>query len=186
MFLTNYSSNYPKILQNTNLFLKKKNLFFCILLLANTEVRGFRIIFHKPVNGQLTNSNASTARNHSHTLFTYKYNTYRTITNGLLTKPIFLAEYVNLFWQQQWVYEWVSSYKSLKKIPIYLKKTNFIDIVNINLFNIYHYYNSPFKLKKKNSQKRKKTIPKNKFATGLMFGFNIVFAKQLQTTSKYN
>lgn len=155
-------------------------------MLSNTEVRGFRIIFQKPVNGQLTNSNASTVKNNTHLLFTYKYNIYKYLIGGSLTKPLFLSEYINLFWQQQWVYEWASSYKFLKKIPVYLKKTNFIDIPNITLFNIYHYYNSPFKLKKKNSQKRKKTIPKNKFSTGLMFGFNIVFAKQLQIITKYN
>lgn len=186
MYHFNHIPFYPKTSNLTNTFLKKKNLFFCILLLSNTEVRGFRIIFQKPVNGQLTNSNASTIKNNTHLLFNYKYNVFKKLIGLNLTKPLFLAEYINLFWQQQWVYEWVSSYKFLKKLPIYLQKTNFIDIPNITLFNIYHYYNSPFKLKKKNSQKRKKTIPKNKFTTGLVFGFNIIFSKQLQIISKYN
>ena len=97
MFITNNLSKYPKNISHTKLLQKKKNLFYCILLLSNTEIRGFRIIFHKPVNGQLTNSNASTAKNNTHHLFTYKYNTYRHVTGMFLTKPLFLAEYINLF-----------------------------------------------------------------------------------------
>ena len=56
MFCTNTISTYPKTIISPQNFFKKKNLFFCLLLLHNTEIRGFRIIFHKPVNGQLTNS----------------------------------------------------------------------------------------------------------------------------------
>lgn len=184
MFYSNLKQINPKI-SNSKAFSFKKNLFFCILLLSNTEVRGFRILFNKPARGQNTNNNASTSKNTTHMLFTYKYNIFKHLSSIIVTKPIFIAEYINLFWQQQWVYEWVSSYRSLKKIPIFLKKTNFIDIANINLFNIYHYYSSPFKLKKKKSQKRKKTIPKNKFSTGLAFGFNFIFGKQLQIVDKY-
>jgi hypothetical protein len=97
MFITNIQPNYPKNMPNIKLSHKKRNLFYCILLLSNTEIRGFRIIFHKPVNGQLTNSNASTAKNNTHQLFTYKYNTYKHVTGMFLTKPLFLAEYINLF-----------------------------------------------------------------------------------------
>lgn len=97
MFCTSTTPLYPKLTSNTNVFLKKKNLFFCILLLSNTEIRGFRIIFQKPVNGQLTNSNASTVKNNTHLLFNYKYNIYKQLAGSGLTKPIFLAEYINLF-----------------------------------------------------------------------------------------
>lgn len=67
----------------------------------------------------------------------------------------------------------------LKKLPLYIQKTNFIDITNINLYNIYNFYQNPFKKSVRKSQKRKKVIPKNKFATGYPFGFSISYATQL-------
>lgn len=97
MFCTNTISTYPKTIISPHNFFKKKNLFFCLLLLHNTEIRGFRIIFHKPVNGQLTNSNAATAKNNTHLLFNYKYNMWKQLAVIPFTKPIFIAEYVNLF-----------------------------------------------------------------------------------------
>jgi hypothetical protein len=99
--------------------------------------------------------------------------------NSNITKPIFIAEYVNLFWQHQWVFEWVSSFQKLRKLPLYIKKTNFIDIQSMNRFLVYHHYNNPFKRSKKTSQKRKKVIPKNKYSSGFPFGFSIIFKKQL-------
>ena len=119
-----------------------------------------------------------TQKKKKHLLFLYKYNKFNKILDYKISQNIFLAEYVNLFWQQQWVYEWVSSYKFLKRLPIYIRRTNFIDITRIINYNIYHFYNNPFKKKKK--QIKKKTLPKNKFSTGFLFGFSFHFKKQLQ------
>lgn len=152
------------------------HLYYCLLLLTNTEVRGFRSLFGKPVNGQSTTSNARTCKTNQSALYRYKYQVLSKY-NPKLTQPIFIAEYVNLFWQQQWVFEWVSSYNQLKKLPVYLRNSNFIDISSMNRFLVYHQYHNPFK--GSSNQKRKKIIPKNKYSTGLQFGFSIKFAKQL-------
>lgn len=66
-------------------------------MLHNTEVRGFRIIFGKPVNGQKTNCNAQTAKRNQHVLYSFKYTYLAKMVGPVLTKPIFSAEYVNLF-----------------------------------------------------------------------------------------
>ena len=70
-------------------------------ILHNTEVRGFQIIFGKPVNGQRTASNAMTAKKQQTILYHYKYNQLRSAVGTYLTKPLFLSEYIMLFWQQQ-------------------------------------------------------------------------------------
>lgn len=136
------------------------------------------MLFSKPAKGQNTNSNGKTAKKLTHELFTFKYAVLKTYCHTL-TKPIFVAEYINLFWQHQWVFEWVSSYKKLKILPIYVRKTSFIDITSINRFYIYNFYNNPFKRQLRVTQKRKKVTPKNKYATGLPFGFSLKFKKQL-------
>lgn len=178
MKVSRYSNTHPiSNKQHSN----PSYLFFCLTLLHNTEVRGFKILFQKPVNGQQTNSNASTVRRQTHALYSYKFEKLAKIVSINLTKPIFIAEYVNLFWQHQWVYEWVSGYKNLQKLPIYVRRTNFIDIPNMNRYNIYNFYQNPFKRVNKQSHRRKKVIPKNKYATGYPFGFSFIYSKQLQT-----
>jgi hypothetical protein len=96
MFYSSTKLIAPKLFNHKNLS-SKKNLFFCILLLSNTETRGFRILFNKPARGQGTNNNGSTAKNTTHMLFTYKYNIFKQLSSTPLTKPIFVSEYVNLF-----------------------------------------------------------------------------------------
>lgn len=155
-----------------------KFLYYCLSLLQSTETRGFRVIFGKPVNGQRTGSNAKTPKLNPHLLYQFKFKVLGNLLLTPQTKPTFLAEYVNLFWQQQWVYEWVSSYRTVNNLPIYIRKTNFIDIASIVDYNIYHYYSNPFTSAKK-KQRRKKIIPKNKFTTGLPFGFSAIYSNQL-------
>lgn len=158
-------------------------LFYSLVLLHNTEVRGFRTLFGKPANGQRTSCNAQTAKRNKSALYDFKYSQLRAAAGPTLTQPIFTAEYVNLFWQHQWVFEWVPSYKALRYLPFYLRRTNFIDIPNMNRFHIYHQYQNPFKRNVRVKQRRKKVVPKNKFPTGFPFGFSITYKKQLQTIS---
>lgn len=155
-------------------------LYHCLYLLQSTEVRGFRILFGKPVRGQRTGSNAKTPQLQPHLLYHFKFMVLSNLFVATPTKPIFLAEYVNLFWQQQWVYEWVSSYRTVNNLPIYIRKTNFIDVASMVDYNIYHYYSNPFTSVKK-KQRRKKVIPKNKFTTGLPFGFSATYSAQLKS-----
>jgi len=167
----------PKLIKSKHT--KNISLYYCLNILHRTEVRGFYALFGKPVNGQRTGSNAKTAAKVPNQLYAYKYNLLKGNCGGLLTKPIFLSEYINLFWQQQWVFEWVSSYKLLKRLPVYLRKTQFIDIANISTYNMYSFYSNPFKSAGKLKQKRRKTIPKNKYPTGFIFGFSIIYKNQL-------
>lgn len=157
----------------------KNSLFWSLESVHNTEVRGFRVLFGKPVNGQKTTTNAQTCKSTRGVLYDFKFKYLNQALGGFLTKPIFLAEYINLFWQQQWLVEWLSSYKNLQWLPIYITKTNFIDIANINRFYIYHQYNNPFKKRVKSTQRRKKVIPKNKYSTGFKFGFSKKYLHQL-------
>lgn len=151
--------------------------------LNSTETRGFKILLGKPVRGQKTNSNSSTTRKLIHPLCTFKQYYFKQLIGSHVNTSIFLAEYITLFWQQQWLSEWGSVYKQLKFIPVYLRKTNYIDIESINRYHIYHFYNNPFRAKVRSANKRKKVIPKNKFATGFTFGFSKVFAAQLNNIS---
>jgi hypothetical protein len=167
-----------------NIFTKYKprsSLFFCLKILHNTQTQGFRVLFGKPVNGQRTICNGKTAKKQQSPLYSFKYKHLNSLVSGKLTKPMFVAEYVNLYWQQQYTFEWVSSYKTISTLPIYLKKTNFIDVANLNNFYIYSSYNNPFKKNNKNKHKRKKTTPRNKFTTGLPFGFSLIYKKQLNS-----
>ena len=97
MILQSNKSYYPKKLQNKLPLLQQNTLYYCLLLLSNSEVRGFRIIFQKPVNGQRTSSNAHTSKQTAHILYSYKYNVLKNLVPFSLTKPLFLAEYINLF-----------------------------------------------------------------------------------------
>lgn len=173
------SLSYVKPSYTTTFDHKKIHLFYCLTLLHNTEVRGFRILGGKPVNGQKTNCNAKTTKNNLHPLYSFKYKVMSSLVQSPLSKPNFLAEYISLFWQHQWVFEWVSNYRAVRHLPIYVRKTNFIDIAGLNRYHIYHSYKNPFKSKPKKSQKRKKVVPKNKYTSGLPFGFSITYAKQL-------
>lgn len=99
--LASYSYNFPQKKNNLQL----NSLYYCLTLLQNTEVRGFRSLFGQTVNGQRTNSNGSTASRTQSTLFRFKYGVMSSLSGSKITKPIFLAEYINLFWQHQWVFE---------------------------------------------------------------------------------
>lgn len=94
MILFSAKIEYPKKLKQRQ---QQSSLFHCLVLLHNTEVRGFRILFGKTVNGQRTGSNAQTAKSYTHNLYSYKYNVLNNLTTNSLTKPTFLAEYINLF-----------------------------------------------------------------------------------------
>lgn len=83
--------------QYNNINLKQISLFFILNILHSTEVRGFRIILQKPVNGQRTNSNMNTIKRLTSLLYQYKYNRLAGLSPINLTKPIFAAEYINLF-----------------------------------------------------------------------------------------
>lgn len=83
----NLSKNYDKV-----------NLYYCLLLLGTTQVRGFRTLFGYPVNGQRTWSNARTSKKKQE-LVSYKWSVYTKLNQGneKPTEVMFLAEYINLF-----------------------------------------------------------------------------------------
>ena len=181
-----YSSNkitlFSNYMVNTKEQYNQRHLFFCLLLLGLTQVRGFRIIFGYPVNGQRTWSNANTAKRNNHILYKYKYSKFSQLASaqaGTYQQSLLLAEYVNLFWQQQWLSEWLVSYRLIKMLPIYIRNTNYIDLGNINRFYIYSYYNNPFKVTKVKQNKKKRVLPKNKFSTGFTFGFSIIYSTKI-------
>lgn len=76
---------------------KQKSLFFSLKILHNTEIRGFRVLFGKPANGQRTIANGKTAKNLLTSLYKFKFNSLKALSKIVLTKPIFIAEYVNLY-----------------------------------------------------------------------------------------
>lgn len=185
-FLKIYSNN----ISHNNLLYFKKNiipsflnnsveLFFSLVLFVGGSLRSYRSLFGYPCKGQRTWSNANTMRNTKSILFNYKYNKLKKLNKKItINKNILLGEYINLFWQQQWYYEWWSAYLKLKKIPFFLKKTNFIDINSLSNFNIYSFYKNP--LKKKKPHQKKKKQPKNKFTIGFPFGFSFKYTDQLK------
>lgn len=159
-------------------FLRYQKLYTILQPLHNTEIKGFKIIFGKPVNGQRTGSNGKTAKKQQTSLFMFKFGNLQRCANYALPKTVFISEYVNLFWQQQFLPEWLSGFKKLRFLPLFIRKTNFVDISSMIRFHIYHFYKNPFKQKIKIKNKRKKVIPKNKIPIGFRFGFSKKYKKQ--------
>jgi len=148
-------------------------LFYSLLLTHGAHIRGFRAIIGLPCRGQRTWSNGKTAKKNHTVLYNYKYTKFKKVMRlRRLTRPIFLAEYINLFWYQQYFWEWVGVKRYLARAPIFARRRNFIDIYNINRLYIYNFYKDPNMRIKQKSHRKKKTVPKNKYATGFLFGFS--------------
>lgn len=132
-------------------FIKNKStLFLALSLFSGGSIQSFRVIFGLPARGQRTWSNARTSSRNNSLILNYKLNKFSKYNKKMyITKTTLLAEYVNLFWQQQFYQEWFAMKKHIKKIPIFKKKTNFIDTHSMANFNVFSVYNNPFKSVKK-------------------------------------
>lgn len=162
------------------LFLKgEKWLYYSMILFVGVNVRAYRLLLGYPTRGQRTWSNAKTNRNLNSIIFNLKFNKFSKFNSSITsTKSIFLAEYINLFWQRQWFLEWFSVYKKLQYTPLHMKRNNLIDINSVLNFNINHNYKYNVNQKKK-SHKRKRLFPKNKVSTGVPFFFSSIYKSNL-------
>lgn len=100
--LINSRLNYlePTFIKN------RKWLYYSLTLFVGTNVRAFRLLLGYPTRGQRTWSNASTNRNNNNMVYNLKFSKFgRHNQNITPTKAMFLAEYINLFWQRQWFLE---------------------------------------------------------------------------------
>ena len=169
-----------QLLRLTPAFIKnKKWIYYSLILFLSANVRAFRLLLGYPTRGQRTWSNASTNRNNSNVIYNLKFNKFSKFNKSIVpTKAIFLAEYINLFWQRQWFLEWFSVYKKLQFTPLHIKKNNLIDVQSVVSFNINHNYNYSLD-KKKKSHKRKRLFPKNKVSTGVPFFFSSIYKSNL-------
>lgn len=157
------------------------NLFYSLILLSIGAIRPFRTLIGLPANGQRTWSNGRGAKITPSVLYSAKYALFkRIIRPKMLGRSIFLAEYINLFWYNQFFWEWVSNQPLLSRLPIYVRRYSFIDIYNINRLYIYTSYHNSFKEGKKKHHRKKKNPPKNKFASGFQFGFSKKYNVMLQ------
>lgn len=158
---------------------KERWIYYSMSLFVGANLRAYRLLFGYPSKGQRTWSNGLTNKNKINLIYNLKFNKFSKLHKSLdLTKSIFLAEYINLFWHKQWFLEWFSVYKKLQFTPLHIKKNNLVDIVSVNSFNINHNFKYNINRKKK-SHKRKRVFPKNKVATGIPFFFSKVYSNKI-------
>ncbi len=166
-----------------NSSIKNRIIFNIYILDLLTIYRGWRHYKGLPVRGQRTWSNAWSVYRNNKILRDLKIKKSKIYYNNVPSKEAYIAytaEYVNLFWKNQWPIEWSLARKHLLRYDGHPGSMK-IDLYSMSNYQVTH----PLKLQNM-SKKQKKSLNKNYFSLGFEPGFtkpllNSIFDKENTT-----